>query len=260
MDTRECWRFIYAHRKAFCDQRVDPEVTIFADLLRKMSYSSVLDVGCGYGRHLLLFAERGINVLGADWSETAILQAQKALIGNPASCKVMLRVLDWRNVDGKFEGVLAWHVLSHGTFPEVCSAFERLAQLLLSHGICLLNVPAITDSRVEKSRRRKDWAEFIPQSGTESGIPHVAFSTNFLTNQLKRASLNVIESHIVGPTSEGCSHISVLCSTQNHPPRKTLLSRFFKSRCRHSAASFQTNKIRNASPEVYVLNWREPNP
>ena len=46
---------------------------------RRRKNPKILDVGCGGGRHVKLFAEQGFNVSGVDFSEEAITQTKKML-------------------------------------------------------------------------------------------------------------------------------------------------------------------------------------
>jgi ubiquinone/menaquinone biosynthesis C-methylase UbiE len=60
--------------------RDDKELAELVELLKNKKKRKVLDLGCGDGRYLLLFAKAGFEVTGIDFSRAAIHRAKKLLI------------------------------------------------------------------------------------------------------------------------------------------------------------------------------------
>src|SRR5712692_2520181 len=56
-----------------------PAVAEFADHLKQIGTTSILDLGCGAGRHAIFLAKAGFHVTGLDVSETALAELQARL-------------------------------------------------------------------------------------------------------------------------------------------------------------------------------------
>ncbi len=65
---------VYSHRDA---REAQEHVTLALDRLRLLPGERVLDLGCGSGRHSLILAEQGLNVVGLDLSEVLLHRAQQ---------------------------------------------------------------------------------------------------------------------------------------------------------------------------------------
>lgn len=86
------------------------EVKFVLDLVKQNSTpppSTVLDIGCGTGGHLIPFARKGLKVTGFDLSEAMINQARKKI--RKANIKANVKISDVRNYqDGmKYDLVVA---------------------------------------------------------------------------------------------------------------------------------------------------------
>ncbi len=92
-----------------------PEVVEILPTLQQRGARRVLDLGCGVGRHVLLFARAGFEVFGLDASEGGIRHTREAAV--EAGVDVDLRVgmmTDLPYADGSFDYVLAFNVIYHG--------------------------------------------------------------------------------------------------------------------------------------------------
>jgi 2-polyprenyl-3-methyl-5-hydroxy-6-metoxy-1,4-benzoquinol methylase len=96
---------------------LDPHPSVVAVLpqLRSRGVRTVLDLGCGVGRHSLLLAEAGFNVEAIDGSEAGL-----EVLRQNASTKglsIGLRQGDVDSLhfpDASFDFVLSWDVIYHG--------------------------------------------------------------------------------------------------------------------------------------------------
>lgn len=94
---------------------------------------SILDLGCGLGRHSLLFAENGFKVTAVDISDYAIHNLRKY---ERAENPIRSVICDMKNLpfsDNAFDCIFSYHVISHTDtegFERILSEIKRV----LKHG------------------------------------------------------------------------------------------------------------------------------
>lgn len=82
------------------------EVSFLVDLLSIKPGASILDIGCGTGRHAIEFAKRGFDVVGVDLSEGMLAVAtQKAAEANVSPEFFQANAVDFRT-ERRFDAVL----------------------------------------------------------------------------------------------------------------------------------------------------------
>lgn len=131
MDEKHAWRKHVPHEVDFvwthCNLRRD---------------SSVLDVGCGDGRHLLALAERGISGVGVDFVEVRIEAARHA--ANKQKLATRFLVADARKADlgETFDCVLCLYdvVGSHADNSENIRIVNTVAAHVKAGGTALISV------------------------------------------------------------------------------------------------------------------------
>ena len=78
MDWELIWNKIY-EKQGEVQRGVLPTVEMIADLFQEENVNSVLDLGCGMGRHSIYLAKRGFAVTATDISSKGTqITAQKA--------------------------------------------------------------------------------------------------------------------------------------------------------------------------------------
>jgi cyclopropane fatty-acyl-phospholipid synthase-like methyltransferase len=163
-----------------------PAVTEFCGYLIENGLKRVLDLGAGGGRHTLLLAGEGLQVVALDVSETA----QESLDGRIRDARlrnVTLVKHDMSSlpfVDGYFDAVVSTNVLHHGREREVRTAFGEAKRVLRRGGAALYVVVSDKDFRFGTGRKLEP-KTFVFTSGEEKGIVHHFFSVRELRNLLK---------------------------------------------------------------------------
>lgn len=142
------------------------------DLIRKYhpGAKSILDLGCGTGRHDLLFAEKGYSVTGVDQSEEMLAVANS----HPSTLNPQLSTLrfaqgDVRNIrlNETFDVVISlFHVMSYQTTNEdLSAAFETVKLHLKKGGIfifdCWYGPAVLTDKPAVRVKRLEDEGIFV---------------------------------------------------------------------------------------------------
>lgn len=121
--------------------------------------TSILEFGCGTGKHAEYFAEAGLKIHGVDQSSTMINQARKRLHGERATF-TQGDVRDIR-LQKKFDTVVSlFHVASYQTSTEDLMNFFKTASIHLdSGGLFLFDfwyAPAVFEQRPETRVKRME--------------------------------------------------------------------------------------------------------
>ena len=105
-------------------------------LLRERGVHSVLDLGCGLGRHANYLAAQGFEVVGLDASSSGIEFATKAAAETGLEVKYQIgQFYELPFEDASFDYVLAWNVIYHGDGDVVRQTFSEIRRVLRPAGI-----------------------------------------------------------------------------------------------------------------------------
>ena len=158
----------------------------FCGYLGESGLKRVLDLGAGGGRHTLLMAEKGLQVVALDVSDSA----QKALDrkarkgGHDNVTLVRHEMSSLPFVDGYFDAIVCTNVLHHGRASEVKTAFDEAMRVLRSGGAALFVVVSDRDFRFGTGRRLER-GTYVFTSGEEKGIVHHFFGAEEFRALLK---------------------------------------------------------------------------
>lgn len=142
---------------------------------KEKGVQSVLDFGCGLGRHAVHFAKEGFTVSAFDLSETAIdnLNAWAARENR----SIDARVSDMLHIpypDNSFDAVFAYHVISHTDSSGIGQILGEIARVLRPGGELYMTLCSKqTWSFQDAGYPRLDENTVIKTDpGPENGIPH----------------------------------------------------------------------------------------
>jgi SAM-dependent methyltransferase len=97
--------------------------------------AAVLDAGCGVGSHSIRLARRGFDVVGVDFSPSALETARGNVAAHGLADRIRLQREDLLALsfpDASFDAVLCWGVLMH--VPDVERAIDELARVVRPGG------------------------------------------------------------------------------------------------------------------------------
>lgn len=156
-----------------------PRAVQFTDQLLDRRLSSVLDLGCGGGRHVVHMARQGLHVTGMDNAPTALKMTRQWLEEDHFDATLVLA--DMRQplpfADGAFDAVLSSDVIHHALLDTVMGTAREIARVVRPAGMILLSVPLRRDHL--KGSPEFDEIEpntFVPTDGMEKGLPHHLFT------------------------------------------------------------------------------------
>jgi len=201
-DRFECfghtgWRIapLYAY-----DQQI--RMKTVSKILQKICFvidesKTILDIGCGSGDFIKIFADKNANVMGFDLSNSVVESTSKRFI-NYKNVKIWCSDIVNANLStNHFDLVTSITVLQHViSDEELVISLNQISDSMKDNGYFLLIESVAKDSRGEadtfymKPRPRDQWLSFFRNANLhvvkETSYPHLALSLLQLLNRLTR--------------------------------------------------------------------------
>lgn len=158
--------------------------------------SSLLVLGCGYGRDCKFFVENGFAVTGVDWSSKGIEIAKKLQsrgLSYALICTDLCSFLETTRTN--WGCVFVTHTFAHLEQELRHSAYGQIGRCLCDRGIFCLAEPSVNDTcyeRCEKTREDNTWTD-------HRGLITHFFSEKELRECLAR-QFNIIDMEEIGET------------------------------------------------------------
>jgi SAM-dependent methyltransferase len=140
-DNMTAWNTLHTQRRHALNYPAEPVVRFVQFAKVYANAATLLDVGCGSGRHMKLAAELGLEPSGIDASGEAIRQAAKY---GPAE------IGDMRNLpfpDNSFDCVVCYGTIYYGTKQDTRDTADEIRRVLVPGGHALINMRTIHDWR-----------------------------------------------------------------------------------------------------------------
>ena len=161
---------------------LDPceESYYYANKWRREGRQSLLDLGCGLGRHAVLFAKAGFKTTGMDISEEALAFLRRYSKENGAD--VMTRRADMRELpfqDDAFDCIFSMHAAGHCDTAGMKTILSEIKRVLKPEGALFLTLCSKeTYSFADASLPRLDANTVVKTEGPEQGVPHFFVDRN----------------------------------------------------------------------------------
>ena len=163
---------------------VDPhqDMSRLATIFHEHEVKTILDLGCGTGRHLAFLSQAGFEVSGFDSSKTALDLAKKWLEEEGLDADVQYSKMEERfpYPENHFDAVISIQVIHHNLMKDILVTVSEIERVLKTGGYIFITVPILGPKPENPEDDWKlHWVEngtYIPQSGPESGIPHHYFT------------------------------------------------------------------------------------
>ena len=182
------WESIFQHEgRVYLEP--GSQVLKFTDALLEHGLRSVLDLGCGTGRHVIHMTRKRLHVTGLDNAPTALKLTETWLQEEGLAAGLVLS--DIRKslpfADQSFDAVLSTQVIHHARLNTVIEIAKEINRITRIDGRILISVPtcrAILEDSPELIEIEPK--TFVPVSGTEKGLPHHIFSPDEFRNIFPR--------------------------------------------------------------------------
>lgn len=143
---------------------------------KELKKKTVLDIGCGRGRHSLFLAEMGFDVTATDISPEGIEQLQKEAKKRKLDGRIKTLVCDMLELPFKknsFDCVLGFHSIFHTDYAGLKKVIRKITGMLKENGQLYItfNSKSNPSFRAGDNTVVDDYT-IIRHRGIEEGVPH----------------------------------------------------------------------------------------
>lgn len=153
---------------------------------------SILDLGCGLGRHALYFAQKGFKVTAVDLSKEAVESAKILRKKNQVDflCK-RADMMQLPFANDAFDRVFSYHVISHQDTEGVQNVVNEITRVLKPGGKVFLTLCSKKHYAFEDERfPHIDANTVLKTEGAEVDVPHFFADKEALKNLFHDYTLN----------------------------------------------------------------------
>ncbi|MHA1669478.1 MAG: class I SAM-dependent methyltransferase [Promethearchaeota archaeon] len=175
----DSWNSIFKEKgKVFT--KPHPDMMSIASYLKERNSKCILDLGCGTGRHLIFFANKGFEVHGFDAALDGIKIAKKWLAENNLNCNLTMHRMEetFPYKDSFFDAVISIQVIHHNIIEKVKFTVREIERVLKPNGMIFITIPMpkLFSNKNPWKLKRIEKGTYLPQSGPEKGLPHHFFT------------------------------------------------------------------------------------
>ena len=170
----------------------------FANLWKSENKIRLLDLGCGLGRHSMLFYDYGFKVTACDITPYAIeyiknWQKERNISFDVIECDM----LNMPFKDNSFDCIYAYHVLSHTNLEGFKKLFDKIYDILDTNGEIYFDVLSKKCFLYKESGYPKiDNNTILSKAENEMDVPHICFDYEELKEILSKFEMvNIKEVH-----------------------------------------------------------------
>ncbi len=187
-DDATVWNTIFA-REGLVFVNPHEDMPHLADLLSQRRAHTLLDLGCGTGRHVLYFGERDFDVYGIDSASAGLASTQHRLTEANLTAHLMqcdiFETLPFG--DAFFDAILSVQVIHHARLAQIVALVDEMARILTSGGLLFVTVPELQNQGTHFQQIEP--GTFMPLDGIEAGLPHHYFTPEELRELFRTFSI-----------------------------------------------------------------------
>jgi SAM-dependent methyltransferase len=191
--TNHPWERIYARDGRVFTEHL-PALDEVARVFTTQRFQTVLDLGCGNGRHVVALTTLGFRVIGLDISRTGLKLSQQWL--QESQQQADLIQADTRYPlpirDNSLDGLLSTQVIHHALQTEVQLSIAEIYRVLKPSGLAFVTVPCQSSSGRSSRSQQIEENTYLPLDGREAGLPHHIFSENRLRQAFRRFDIQEV--------------------------------------------------------------------
>ena len=196
MDVSKTWDWEKNMDKEWLNPSI--ESYYFANIWKKENKLRLLDLGCGIGRHSMLFYDYGFKVTACDITPYAInylkdWQKKRGISFDVVECDMLN--MPFKN--NSFDCIYAYHVLSHTNLEGFKKLFDKIYDILDINGEIYFDVLSKKCFLYKDSGYPKiDNNTVLSKAENEMDVPHICFDYDELITILNKFKIvNIKEVH-----------------------------------------------------------------
>jgi cyclopropane fatty-acyl-phospholipid synthase-like methyltransferase len=132
-----------------------PFITETLPMFKSRKIQRLLDLGCGAGRHCIYFAKKNFNVIGIDFSISALkiakAWAHREKLKNVAFIRGSMTNLPFINCC--FDAVISVSVIHHAIKSQITKTIDEIHKILRKDGLFLTNLVSVRNHRYGKGEK-----------------------------------------------------------------------------------------------------------
>jgi len=162
---------------------------------KEKGYKTILDFGCGLGRHSVFFARSGFTVSAFDLSITGVNHLKQWVANDGLHIDTSVAdMLELPYPNQSFDAIFAYHVISHTDSSGIKKIINEISRVLKSDGELYMTLcsketwsyrdagyPKLDDNTVTKT-----------DEGPEKGIPHFYVNLDDILSLLSKFTIESI--------------------------------------------------------------------
>jgi len=154
------WEEYYSTLKRLPRRLRQPVPFVVEELpaLKRLRIKSVLDLGCGTGRHCIYLAKKGFDVIGVDVSKSALKMAKewalKEKLKNVSFVSGTMTNIPFSK--GHFDAAISVSVIHHAVKKDITQTLAEVHRVLKKNGLFCANVASVKDPRYGEGEEVED--------------------------------------------------------------------------------------------------------
>jgi ubiquinone/menaquinone biosynthesis C-methylase UbiE len=201
-EARFAWERQYG-KGYFLDQSIQHEMPDIAKRFKSRGVNTILDHGCGSGRHVLYLARQGFEIVGLDIAPTGLFTLlQKLADEEYVSHTTLGDMLQLPFEDESFDAIISVRVIHHNRLALIQKTVDEMRRVLKPQGLIWITVP-VPKGHGAINGREIEPGTWVPTGGIEKGLPHHLFTEDELQKLFQH--FTILELH-----KFTLSHFSVL--------------------------------------------------
>ena len=175
-----------------------PVIADFAQDLRREGAKTILDLGCGAGRHSILLGKAGFEVIALDISETALKTLEDRLKTASIENVTLVKHDMWELpfIDDYLDGVICTNVLHHGKLVEIKQAIREIHRVMKKGASAFVVALSTADFRRGNGRKLEP-NTYVFTEGEERGIIHHFFPRKELESCFRKFETASFEERLI---------------------------------------------------------------
>ena len=197
--SNDAWNEIFKREgKVFAEPHED--VPGVVELLRLRGASTILDLGCGTGRHVVYLARSGFSVFGLDNSPEGLRITRQWLDEERLDANLRLQGMTEQlpYEDRFFDAVISVQVIHHADIATIRRIVQEITRILKPGGLLFVTVPQLKDGGPYASWgtnfEQVEPHTFLPLDGPEQGLLHHYFTPQELYEEF--GGFDIADMHV----------------------------------------------------------------